>query len=368
MAFRDEALTTSGEQAAFSAFKGRTYFSSLDGLRALSIVAVVWHHTGARAFPPDSPLHGGAYGVSLFFCISGFLITTLLFREKERNGDISLRAFYARRALRIFPLYYAVLLAYTVIVLVVEGTSEQGSEFFGNLPYFLTYTSNYFVHDSDGTIFFFAWSLAAEEQFYLVWPVVEKRVRKVVAVGLLLALLTLTVAQREVLQYWPGLFAAGGMFNFLVSRMAAPIFLGVLLAHALSTPELFRVLHRAFARAWSAPAALALTALALAEKVPMSLVQVSFALLVLTCVIRADHGLAAWLDGALLRHLGAVSYGVYLLHMLCANIVRRALAALAWDSALVSFAITLGIAWVVAAVSHRTFEAWFLRHKARFSR
>ncbi len=369
MFFRAPAVFDGERRDAFVAFTERPYFASLDGLRALSILAIVWHHTGARAFPYDSPLRSGAYGVSLFFCISGFLITTLLLREKQRRGDVSLRAFYARRALRIFPLYYAILLAYTALVLVMEGASEEGSEFFGNLPYFATYTSNYFVQDSSGTIFYFAWSLAAEEQFYLVWPFVEKRLRKGLVVALLLALIAITIAQREVLSGIDGPFHEEGPFNFVVSRLATPIFMGVLIAHALSSPAVFGALHRLFGRAWCAPCAFVGVLLALwGSETPMSVVHLSFALLVLTCVVRADHGLAFWLDGALLRHLGAVSYGVYLMHMLCANGVRLTLGAFDVESWLLSFGVTLALAWALATLSHRTFEAWFLRHKARFSR
>src|SRR5204863_5681683 len=82
-----------------------------------------------------------------------------------------LRKFYLRRALRIFPLYYAVLALYVAMVVYVERGSRAGVEFMHNLPFFATYTSNWFVTlGADRTIFYFAWSLATEEQFYLVWP------------------------------------------------------------------------------------------------------------------------------------------------------------------------------------------------------
>src|SRR6478609_3641264 len=180
-------------------FLARRHFASLDGLRGMSIIAVVWHHTASRAFPNVAFLQHGDYGVALFFVISGFLITTLLIREKEAHGDISLRAFYARRALRIFPLYYAVLLAYTALVLVAERGTSAGAEFLGNLPYFVTYTNNYFVGNGDRVIFYFAWSLAAEEQFYLVWPFLEKRVRRSVCLFLLLILILFSIIEREAL-------------------------------------------------------------------------------------------------------------------------------------------------------------------------
>src|SRR5262245_38294354 len=82
-------------------------FPELDGLRALSILPVIWHHSTTRLL--DGVLGKGPLGVHLFFAISGFLITTLLLRERRATGAISMKNFYARRSLRIFPLYYAVL-------------------------------------------------------------------------------------------------------------------------------------------------------------------------------------------------------------------------------------------------------------------
>ncbi|HEY3820819.1 MAG TPA: acyltransferase [Polyangiaceae bacterium] len=87
-------------------FLGTSRFSSLDGLRCLAVVPVVWHHSTPR--PPSGLLGRGPLGVDLFFAISGFLITTLLLRERRR-GELSVGRFYARRALRIFPAYYLVL-------------------------------------------------------------------------------------------------------------------------------------------------------------------------------------------------------------------------------------------------------------------
>lgn len=93
---------------------------------------------------------------------------TLLLRERERNSKIDLKAFYIRRSLRIFPLYYGVLFLYMVLVSVLERDSTAGQAFFNNLIYFATYTSNLFVPLDGRVIFYFAWSLAAEEQFYLM--------------------------------------------------------------------------------------------------------------------------------------------------------------------------------------------------------
>ena len=137
----------------------------LNGMRAIAVTAVVWHHS----HPGIAELaltRRGFLGVDIFFVLSGFLITTLLLRERAEFGAISLRQFYVRRTLRIFPLYYAVLLALAAYFTFARQASEREA-FFAGLPFYLTYTSNWF--DASGMMSI-TWSLSAEEQFYLLWP------------------------------------------------------------------------------------------------------------------------------------------------------------------------------------------------------
>src|SRR5262249_2721724 len=115
-------------------------FDSLDGLRCLAIVPVVWHHATPR--PLEGVLGRGPLGVDLFFAISGFLITTLLLRERENQGRIAMRAFYMRRTLRIFPLYYLVLGAFVLHALLFREHGEARDHFLRSLPFHATYTTN----------------------------------------------------------------------------------------------------------------------------------------------------------------------------------------------------------------------------------
>ncbi|HEX7669003.1 MAG TPA: acyltransferase, partial [Polyangiaceae bacterium] len=169
-------MTVAG--ASHASFLAARRFPSLDGLRCLAILPVIWHHSTPRPLPG---LFGrGPLGVHLFFAVSGFLITTLLVREKcctDRSSPplshlAQLANFYARRSLRIFPLYYAVLLLYTLRALWFLPASPMRSHFFHNLPYFATYTANFLVNFDvpHKVIFGFSWSLSTEEQFYLLWP------------------------------------------------------------------------------------------------------------------------------------------------------------------------------------------------------
>lgn len=139
---------------------------SLDGLRAISILLVIVGH-GSMSYGAPKFLkpfeHFGNFGVRFFFIISGFLITTLLLKERQKTGRISLKQFYVRRSLRIFPACFAfigviaVLSALRVIVLK-----------HGDMVHAMTYTMNY--HDVRSVWLDHLWSLSVEEQFYLLWP------------------------------------------------------------------------------------------------------------------------------------------------------------------------------------------------------
>ena len=145
---------------------------SLDGLRALSIAVVVASHTSEVYDPKDprfSPswamLSNGQIGVSIFFVISGFLITNLLLRELECTGGISLQRFYVRRAFRILPAYYAFLvaiLASAQLHWIFVSRKELGSSFVFLWNYIPSSNSWWLGH---------TWSLCVEEQFYLLWPI-----------------------------------------------------------------------------------------------------------------------------------------------------------------------------------------------------
>lgn len=137
---------------------------SLDGLRAISVLMVVLGHAGGHAsgFPRALSFasHSAALGVDIFFVISGFLITTLLLEEINRTGTVSLKEFYIRRAYRILPAAYTVIL---VVAIFLHNYVDRVSIISSVL-----YARNWFPNMSWplGHL----WSLSVEEQFYLLWP------------------------------------------------------------------------------------------------------------------------------------------------------------------------------------------------------
>jgi peptidoglycan/LPS O-acetylase OafA/YrhL len=354
----------------YQTFRSTQRFGSLDGLRAISIVAVLWHHSGGPA--AFEFLKRGQLGVHLFFAISGLLITTLLVREREKHGRISIRDFFIRRSLRIFPLYYAVLAVYVLAVVLKEKGTEAGREFFSNLPFFLSYTSNWFVNHEDGvrTIFYFSWSLATEEQFYMVFPwlvaLLSLRATSIVLVATL-AVVYLTHSNGLLF-----VIPEGSLSRRIIWNIAPCITLGALAALMIHTRRGFAVVSSILGHRVSFP--LALAALAVVVSIPRGgmlqeyIVFGVLVALVVSAMIREDHMLADVLRAKWIIRIGVISYGMYLMHMLSFNV-----ADLFWQSTgLPKWAgrMTLGvvITVVVAEISYRTFESWFLRQRGRFSR
>jgi peptidoglycan/LPS O-acetylase OafA/YrhL len=170
---------------------------SLDGLRAISILMVIYSHAlftcDFPSLPPQLQWEFiGSLGVKVFFVISGFIITTLLLKEERRHGAFSLRRFYLRRVLRIVPVYYCFLVA-IMIVVAVNHLPVPNWEFIAAF----TFTTGWF---EGSWLLGHTWSLAVEEQFYILWPLclllsrsAKVRIRLCVVVLALLPLVRILV-------------------------------------------------------------------------------------------------------------------------------------------------------------------------------
>jgi peptidoglycan/LPS O-acetylase OafA/YrhL len=164
----------------------RNYYPDLDGVRAFACLAVLFGHIfdylnkRISISKPESWIYenfisgSGAMGVCLFFVLSGFLITSLLIDEKTKTRTINLKNFYFKRILRIWPLYFAVVVT-GFFILPLLGSDYNPEGVFKHLPWYLGFINNFdriatgftgFGNDSLGVL----WSVAIEEQFYLLWP------------------------------------------------------------------------------------------------------------------------------------------------------------------------------------------------------
>jgi len=185
------------------------YLPGLDGLRAIAVVAVMIYHAN------HNWLKGGYLGVEVFFVISGYLITLLLIGEHERTGTVNLAQFWKRRFRRLLPALYTVLALVGVYVTAMYISRRE--EIRGDFVAAVTYVSNWYqivVGQGYGAGEKFVplrhlWSLAVEEQFYLVWPLVMlallRRFRgRLPSVGLRLMLTSVTIAVVVAVVYVPG--------------------------------------------------------------------------------------------------------------------------------------------------------------------
>lgn len=356
---------------AWESYQETRHFGSLDGLRFLAISAVIIHHT---IFEPIwfMPLRRGFLGVDLFFVLSGFLIVTLLLRERQRSGTISLKAFYMRRTLRIFPIYYALLIGVGVLMYLTKRGTEMGDTYFEALPYYLTYTSNWLV--TAPAFLSITWSLAAEEQFYMIWPAVEKYLGAFFKWGVWILILGLSQVvnfgfANPYLDAWFGI--APSDLDMLQITFT-PIALGVLLAHVLHARQLFDRIHAALKHPWS-PVILG-AGLAGLCMIPGDVsgwlrlsIQIGMMIWLASLVVREDHVLQKALSWRPIVKIGIISYGMYLFHVWAIYIVEAVLRKASIDSATLVFVGSYALTALIAIVSFRYFETPFLKLKKRFS-
>lgn len=286
----------------FEQFKAERYFHRLDGLRAISIVMVLIYHGQIDQLG----VLNGHTGVTIFFVISGFLITTLLLREEERNGKVALKAFYIRRVFRLLPLYYVALAVTTAAV--IAGFGSDRHEYWSRMPYFLTYLNEFAAPGTFGH----SWSLAIEEKFYFVWPALAFalplgiKYRKWLGA----ALLGFTACL--------GLLAPGWYFG-----VYAPILAGCVLAIVTNHPRGFEFASRL---AWT-PVGITLTAALVAAILlaPYGHTQVVVGLVCAAAFpffLFGNQRLVGWLAQPWLRYIGERAYAIYLFHPLVGRVLE----------------------------------------------
>jgi peptidoglycan/LPS O-acetylase OafA/YrhL len=305
---------------------------------------------------PHDSLELGRQGVTIFFTLSGFLITYLLLEETQRFGRIDLRAFYLRRALRIWPLYFC----YLAIAMAYHGQCTGAALmvlFLSNVAF----VTNRLPADTAPL-----WSIGVEEQFYLVWPLVVRHVRRLapVLLGVIVALpVARGVVHREL---GPG-------------RHVANDLLGTLGYDAMAMGALFAIAyHRRSARLlrWARSPLPHLLFAALV--ILLAANQLGFLHIALPPATAAISGLFIVaqvastrplldLERPVLRFVGRVSFGVYVYHMLVITLLVRVLGDRVVPAPLIVLAVCV-VTIAVANVSYRLLEAPFLRKKRALAR
>ncbi|MCA9032162.1 MAG: acyltransferase [Planctomycetaceae bacterium] len=308
----------------------RRRIAELDGLRGIAIVLVLLVHFGAvypaHAFGErlvQSLMTVGWCGVDLFFVLSGFLITGILLDTRDDPGYF--RKFFARRVLRIFPLYYAVLIgAFLIVPVWVPGVVDDGLRSAQTSLWCYLSNLNSIVSGAApmrGTVFNFAhfWSLAIEEQFYLIWPFVVIWVKPKWLPKLCLGLILLGIPTRLAAYYWIGPFAP---YYFTPCRVETLAWGALCATMIRNQPQEY---WGQFARWAVAIGATGVTTLFMANGglhfiAPAATIwsQTFFAVAFSGCVLLAYDSestrLGSWLRWHVLQTLGKYSYGIYVMH------------------------------------------------------
>lgn len=353
---------------------------NLDSIRFYAFLGVFLYHLKF--------LDGGYLGVQAFFVLSGFLLTPNLIELKKFDFGQFLSTFYGRRALRIFPVYYAYLFVVGLVGIVylhwLKHPLSTLTNFFETLPTTLTYTYN-FYHASakyeHNPLTNHFWSLAVEEQFYLIWPlfiwfIPTKTIRRVlvalVALGPILRLGTYCLARFTSAKLWlafPELviyvvpwshidaFALGGLFaltksvpKFLSAKfmLLATLIAGFVIEllakkttswHTLGYPSLMNGNYR-FVWAYS-------------------LVNLSFAMLIKKVSLNLEN--LPTLDWPLVQYLGKISYGLYIFHFPCIYLFSSS--RLKMDNLFLNTLAIFSTSVFLSIISYEAFEKHFLKLK-----
>ncbi|MEO6951440.1 MAG: acyltransferase [Polyangia bacterium] len=304
---------------------------ALDGVRGIAILLVLAHNLNIGSTHGTLParlikdsLDAGWAGVQLFFVLSGFLITGILLDTRRSSNFF--RAFYGRRTLRIFPLYYAVLFAWFVLaplVFTLPSTMTAGSE---HQIWLWTYLANWAAPYGRGVAAFpHFWSLSVEEQFYLVWPLFVYTLSPRRLFAACIGLSVVALASRIVLRDYLGV-GAEEVYVFTICRMDA-LAMGAMVAIGIRDDGI-----RAWVARYQRPIRVALATLAVigvvvthdyariqlrSQLYGYSILGIVFAWLVAVTVLPA-YRVRPWhrpLSWAPLRALGTYSYGIYIFHM-----------------------------------------------------
>ena len=372
--------------------KVKVYFPGLNALRFFAAFLVLASHVELlksrhgfeNYYYTQTFLELGGSAVTFFFVLSGFLITYLLFTEKDLTGKISLGQFYLRRILRIWPLYYTVVLAGFFIIphipyLQNPISGELFVDFYPKLLLFMLLMPNVSYVLFSGTPYISpAWSIGVEEQFYLAWPWLLSHTKKPLRLflmlisGIYILKIGLTILQKisdgkthEITQ---------ALLDIMYFTRFECMIIGSICAYILhrKKDQLLRILFNKYLQIFSYLTIIIFLATGL--KIPAFnhiIYSILFGIIILNVSVNPHSVLK--LENKVLNYLGQISFGLYMYHELVIGLSIRFLKNLSLNFnkigpnfILYSFALLLTIG--VASLSYYFLEKPFLKLKTRFSR
>jgi peptidoglycan/LPS O-acetylase OafA/YrhL len=371
----------------------RLYFPGLNGLRFVAAFMVMVSHIEQLkkdenlANLDHLPIIGqsGQNGVSLFFVLSGFLITYLLLQEDRATGTIDIRKFYIRRILRIWPLYYLIVgLGFFVLPWCMEASGLQNAlitAYWPKLILFLLFLPNLAMVAFPQVPFTAqVWSIGTEEQFYLIWPLLLKKFKSVlpavlsgIAIGIILLRKSLFILRDHLAEsgFRSGLSLFVEFLNTFNIECMAIGGLGAWLLFNDKT-KFLHVIYKPIVQVLLLCGIFASLSTGLFGHVKFRHVVNSLLFIGLILNLAGNPNSLLRLENKFYRFMGRISYGLYMFHPLCFYLVFYACKPFIYQGSVLAvnvliyifvFALSTGIAWL----SHTLFEKRFLKMKSKFS-
>jgi peptidoglycan/LPS O-acetylase OafA/YrhL len=351
----------------------KIYFTGLNGIRAIAAMIVVILHTGqyldlfGLKLSEQYKWFWHSYAVTLFFVLSGFLITYLLLEEKQRAGTVSLKEFYTRRILRIWPLYYLII-AITLLLYYFAPSLGLPEITTQELSLYAVLLANVaFFTNGNVTPLKPLWSIGVEEQFYAIWPVLIKKCTSVYRAlfGVIAAYLAIkalcTVFCGEsiiglVTETRIDCMAIGGLgaavlrdnkkiIAFIYSKITQYVCWAIFLFSTI-----FRPIH-------------------IKSSIDHELYSLLFIIIIIN--VSTNKATVVNLEKPLFDFLGRISYGLYVYHMLVILILKSLIKPIGlpqtWESYLAVYLSVSVVTIVISFLSYQYFERPFLKMKDKFS-
>ena len=372
--------------------KSSRHISSIDGLRAIAVTAVVLYHLGISWIP------GGFLGVDLFFVISGYVITRLILDSINQSSALDLRAFYAARIRRIYPGFLFMVIS--TIIFIGVWAPEAIKRFLSDLPYALSGTINwalvarnqdYFETIGRPPLLQHTWSLAVELQFYLIWPIILLTVLKyfgkknIARIALIIAIISGTALFLVSLQLDQSNSAKVSHIYFGTDTHSLGLFLGSALAVSWIPQNLSANITRRAQDVIDGIGVVGLLGLIstflFIDESNASLYQIAFPLaaifgcLVIISLVHPASRFAPIISTPPFRWIGQRSYGIYIWHWVIFQVTRPSvdLSGETWALYLARVLLVLALAdislrWVEIPFRQGQVQTWFRGMKYRSSK
>lgn len=344
--------------------RSEIYLPGLNGIRAIAAIAVIFSHIGLALHLYDMKSFGeyalADYGVTFFFGLSGFLITYLLIKEKDKLKDIDVKKFYIRRLLRIWPLYYFVLVI-TILILGLRS-NEISWMYFAMMP------NVAYISGMKMKLLGHYWSVGVEEQFYLFWPWFVKKFRKPFLIISLFAIL---------------FFLLKVIFNFYAPQSFLMSFLhktrfdclalgGIAASLLLKRNHLFLLICKSKISeiiSWVTICLIAIGKYHIFSVLNHEVATLAILVIIINQVDNPKKIIS--LENKVFDYLGKISYGLYIYNpiiiYLVSPVLKNYLSSNKYFNLIAIYVVTIFFVIVVSHLSYFYFEKQFLKLKDRFS-